>query len=641
MRVFEFHFNPQVKKDKIFDTFYYEPENVYEKRLGYLFLAGELSNALPSQERFLKNLARTIKTQFYSFKNNLPAAALKNTLKQTNEFLQKVAKEGDVRWISHLNFAILNLCFKKKQSKKRPIKYRLNFTKTGDIGIFLCRSGKILDIGQNLKQEEIEPYPLKIFFNIAFGNLEQKDRILIMSQEMAEIFVNQGIAEKIASLPFLEEKPLNEILNEVQKDITGICLLIGLEKEPAFAKVTAGKQRKLVFRPKILSHLPKIQIPSFFGKKDMRYPVDIAYLKRIFKRKNANLIFIFVVLLGLAAGWAKIEENRQKAQILAKLEIAQEKINEAKSLLISNEDQKANELFLQALQEIEPFFTTTVLEQEISQMKNTIEAELFGLNKMVMIEEPELVYQFTFHHDNGEGFLPEKMIFFQSKLYFFSPYFGNVYELENKKVRLISTEQRFQQAVAIESAVLFFQKPNLIFPLLIDQKIGEPISLSGSLEGTELENISSFRSNLYFLDKKGEQIIKFSYLGDLQWGDSQRWSAPHQNIGGGSAVVDGGVWVLKGENSIDRYYAGQLQKTLEIKIFPFCQQPSKIWSSSALPYLYILEPNQKRIIVLDKQSQIVKQFQSEKFDNLKDFAVSENGKAIYLLNGSSVYLISL
>jgi hypothetical protein len=61
----------------------------------------------------------------------------------------------------------------------------------------------------------------------------------------------------------------------------------------------------------------------------------------------------------------------------------------------------------------------------------------------------------------------------------------------------------------------------------------------------------------------------------------------------------------------------------------------------ALPYLFILEPAQKRIIVLEKSGQIKKQFQSEKFDNLLDFSISADGKEIFLLNGLKVYKISL
>ena len=44
-------------------------------------------------------------------------------------------------------------------------------------------------------------------------------------------------------------------------------------------------------------------------------------------------------------------------------------------------------------------------------------------------------------------------------------------------------------------------------------------------------------------------------------------------------------------------------------------------------------------MIIDKQGIVIKQFQSEKFDDLKDLAFSEDGKTIYLLNGTTIYRI--
>jgi len=110
--------------------------------------------------------------------------------------------------------------------------------------------------------------------------------------------------------------------------------------------------------------------------------------------------------------------------------------------------------------------------------------------------------------------------------------------------------------------------------------------------------------------------------------------------GAKSLAVDGSVWLLAKNNSLSRYYTGRLQEEISLEIFPEAKEFKKIFTSSALPYLYLLEPAQKRIIILDKKGQIIKQFQSQKFDNLLDFAVSEDGKTIYLLNGLKLYKIN-
>ena len=93
MQIFEFHFNPKAKEEVILDSFIYEPENVYEKKLGTLYVAGELTNALPQNHRFLNNLAPAIKEGYYQLSAQAsPEAALKNSLKKANNFLENQEK---------------------------------------------------------------------------------------------------------------------------------------------------------------------------------------------------------------------------------------------------------------------------------------------------------------------------------------------------------------------------------------------------------------------------------------------------------------------------------------------------------------------------------------------------------------------
>lgn len=102
-------------------------------------------------------------------------------------------------------------------------------------------------------------------------------------------------------------------------------------------------------------------------------------------------------------------------------------------------------------------------------------------------------------------------------------------------------------------------------------------------------------------------------------------------------AIDGSIWILNKDNSLERYYAGQYQETLKLDFFPYPKNFSKIFASANLPYLYLLEPNQNRIVIINKAGQIIKQFQSQKFNNLLDFAISEDGRTIWILNGLKVY----
>ena len=57
MQTFELHFNPKKRDDLFLTSFAYTPADVYEKRLGNLYVVGELAQAMPQNSHFLTNLS--------------------------------------------------------------------------------------------------------------------------------------------------------------------------------------------------------------------------------------------------------------------------------------------------------------------------------------------------------------------------------------------------------------------------------------------------------------------------------------------------------------------------------------------------------------------------------------------------------
>jgi len=274
--------------------------------------------------------------------------------------------------------------------------------------------------------------------------------------------------------------------------------------------------------------------------------------------------------------------------------------------------------------------------QEIISLKENISKNLYQLNKLEIIEEPETIFEFS-----PKNFIPQKLVIFEKELYFFSPYSQNLFKVNLKgEGQLIQINQKFSLAVALDNSISFFSKPNQLTIL----KGGDfsQFTLETSPD-SNYEHLSSYKSNLYFFDKNSGEIIKYSYRGNLEWEAPQLWLAfqAKKATDSKSMAINGSVWLLNRDNSLSRYYGGWPQETITLDIFPSPKNFSKIFTSPTLPYLYLLEPEQNRIVILNKSGQVVKQFQSEKFDNLLDFGVSENGKTIYLLNGLKVYQILL
>jgi len=674
-KVFELHFNPKAKEDKIFDSFLFEPENILERRLGNLYLVGELSNVLPQNLQFLERLSSQIKKEYYRVSGRSTDLALRESLRKANEFLSAEAQKGNVGWLGNLNFAALSL-----QNST------FNFTKVGSLKISLLRSGEVFDIGKDLEFQEIEPYPLKIFGNIVSGKLSPEDKIIIFTKDIFRFFSNQNLIEEIAKLETIEEKGLSRLVKNKEdffRETSGVCLLIDLKEEPKIQeKITFGKIIPLtswkISLPRlrlskfVLSSLPKglaerlskIKFPLFKFptfkfpklqvslskklllplknisslKKGIKISENIKLVVSLLNQRNLIIIsaLIFVLLIGnFIFSLERAKEIKRTQSILTE---AKSKMLFAENAFIFKDEERANLLYQEALQKILPQVKQgRVLEKEVSQLKKEIEEKLFLLNKLEQIAEPEILFDFQ-----GLNFIPQKMVVLREKLYFFSPVLKNFYQfsISEKKGVFIETDQKLSLAAPIENKqILFYSRPDVLF-FFEDNQQRKDVSLKIPYPNFYFNSFTNFQSNLYFLDSKKGEIIKY-VLKEIEELSGNLWlsSKTQKPVGAKSLAVDGSIWILNGDNSIDLYYTGQYQESLTLDFFPYPKNFSKILAFPNLPYLWLLEPIQKRIVILNKSGQVIKQFQSNQFDNLKDFTVSADGKTLYLLNGLKLYQI--
>jgi len=257
MEIFELHFNPRLKEDLIFDSFCYEPENVYEKRLGGLYMAGELKDALPRNSKFLSRLAQTIKKNYFEHTSLSPERSLKASLKKTNEFLFKLVQKDNASWLGNLNFAILAI-------RERS----LNLTKAGDIKILLLRGGETIDIGERAELKDFEPYPLKIFKNIVSGKLIEDDLIAVLNQETFDFFSQENLIEEIAKIPPDRVKKFLKRKNKILSETSGLCLLVSLRTKAVKKESLAFKKQLPVFSfrksfVKIFNQIKSVILPRF------------------------------------------------------------------------------------------------------------------------------------------------------------------------------------------------------------------------------------------------------------------------------------------------------------------------------------------------------------------------------------------
>ncbi len=648
MRVFELFFNPPGKKPsakekalergKLFDSFCYQPESVYEKRLGGLYILGELKNPTPRNLRLLEKISQLIKDKYYSNYLKSSEGALKESLKSLNDFLAQELKKDNTEWMGGLSLAVFSLA---------PLSgpwVNLNLALLGDIKILLLREGRVFDIGKKLEGQEIEPYPLKVFSNIVSGKIHEADTILGLTKSIFEAFQTRGIISKISNEKELNDKKIKTILKPSREELTnvsGVCLIVQVRSESQPRSIISFEKKLEGFSlAGLLRCFSRLKNLAGFLKRTKKIPVKIpvsssklpkatAFLK---KNNNKPLVLVLVLICLLSIGaFLNQRENRKEIQLVKNaLHTIDSEVNRAEELIQSKKEEQADIILRNALRDVSFVIEkNTPLKKTALDLKKSIEEKLKRLNKVENIENPNVLVNLS---EQKLNFAPYRMVFSSNNLYFYNPLSDKIYrfEIKENKGALIPAKKNITLGLAHNGSVLFFAKPRTLL-LTEGNKIQEKtINLPDFRQG------DIFGPNVYFLEPKSGEIIKQSLLSKNK---KSFWlaSGTKKAVSARSISVDGSIWVLNKENEIDRYYRGRLKQTLKSKIFPELKNPTKIWTRSSLPYIYCLEPDKKRLIILDKKGKIVKQYQSEKFNNLLDFAVSEKGKTIYLLNGSEVF----
>ena len=341
MQAFELYFNPKKKDDLFLHSFVYEPTSIYEKRLGNLYVVGELTQALPQNTQFLANLSSVVKKEYYS-------SGLKKSCEAS---LQEALKKGNVGWLGNLNFTVLNF--------KDPV---LNFAKVGNIKVFLARSNELADISQGLDVPSgAPPDPLKVFGSIVEGKLSADDKIIVLNKSiLAASGKKQNLLGALAKAA--DEKSLRQVLKTHQEVLAGTCglglVLLAGGKENVYQTVTFQKDLPIfsfsdnLIKPvaRLFAKTPKINLPKLPRPSLPKLP----RIHLVFNRKKiilvAGLILVLAAFYYIFAG----EREREIKDAQQALNEAQTKAMLAESLLILQEDDKAKAIFEEVLDILSP-----------------------------------------------------------------------------------------------------------------------------------------------------------------------------------------------------------------------------------------------------------------------------------------------
>jgi len=205
--VYEYHFNPNER----FGTYCYSPQTRQEKKAGRLFLIGQ------AKKEILDAIANEIERGFYSADSSTEDP-FQVGLNLANNF---IAQNPD----QSLGIVFGALCL------QHP--YNVKLSKIGDVKMLLLRGADVFDMGRGL-QDGSASFP-----NFIEGALQKKDKILLLTKEVFDVFIKEKLLEELSGLKTKKEiKRFFKEKKSVLKELSG-CLIISIVKKtpwPLFAK---------------------------------------------------------------------------------------------------------------------------------------------------------------------------------------------------------------------------------------------------------------------------------------------------------------------------------------------------------------------------------------------------------------------
>ncbi|MEO8065773.1 MAG: hypothetical protein ABI643_02870 [Candidatus Doudnabacteria bacterium] len=606
---------------------------LYEEAISnsaHLFVLAEIRSVLrKSDAADLKKISEIILESFRSNKKLAAETLFETSLAQVNQNLADLAHAGHKSWVGKFSCLIA--------LKSGENIYVAN---NGQTSAWLLRKSELMEI---LKPEKQGMHPLKTFTNFTQGRLVAGDGVIITTSNIFN-FVSVELFERILTnkaLPQATDEISKLLLDLGKEDLGFSTFFLEFKKKqemepqshanpvPVYAPLPEEMeepQTKSTWHMPIVPGLPKFQMPKF------SMPEMIPRISwNFFQNLSASgkfffisfSIFLLLFLGNLGVYGIKLHGKNTNDKIEAQAQLLAKDLSDAQSSLIYKNTTDGLRYLNLAVADFDSLQKLSA--SKASEYQKQLQTLKDQINKVSVVSEPkvltELKHQPIFFNRSSIGFLltnqdSNTLTLYDSNL--------NDYFLLNSLKDSVTGIGFYQPAgVVVSSGSSIYH---------IDQTLKqlEPIVTvaNGKLQGTE-----AYSSNLYSLNLAADQVVKIGF-------SKNKYSTTLINAGSLQNIRDFGL-----DKDIYLLYPDKLVKITGGKQiafgYPNLSEPitnaTKIFVGSNL---YILESNKKRVVVLNKNGQLLNQIYLPN-TTLFDLVVDEAAHSLYLLGDNKLYQITL
>lgn len=356
-----------------------------------------------------------------------------------------------------------------------------------------------------------------------------------------------------------------------------------------------------------------------------------------------GLTVILAVIFVVSISIYKIKENIEAKQQVYQNQIQAitDKKNAAEASLVYGDETRALGLLQEAKEAITQIPADSKKQKaEVEKLDEEVGVSLRRIQKLYTIT-PELLLDITTLNTDAKT---EKLATLGDSLFAYGQDDNHFYHYDtgaktteakdygsNLYLRAASTpkEQDIIIFVAGDNGAAIYNKET---NLLTQKEIFYPV------DNVKLSDLFVYNRKLYTLDQADGQIFKHSQT-QTGFDKGTAW-LKEEGIDLKDAVslaIDGDMFVLKQNGEILKLVAGKKDEFAITGLEPKLDKPAIIWTYNNLNNIYILEPTNKRVVILDKTGKLVSQYTATEWQNPTGMAVDEVKKIIYVLDSNKIY----
>lgn len=395
--------------------------------------------------------------------------------------------------------------------------------------------------------------------------------------------------------------------------------------------------------PKLRIGWPKIKLPKFTWP--AKGTIYLTENKERSKKKTMWLgvafliILISVIVLGQIR---RMEIARKTSEYAQRMEAVKYKFEEAKALSGLNPI-RSRDLLTEVDKEVASLsgFSQSKKDKDLAYIKSGF-GEVLGVATGIKKTAGELVVDLALVRDGMTG---TKIVFGDDKLWI----------LDTLGSRLVSVDPVKKSASVIAGKeTLGESKTMAVYPGLTTI-LGEKGIVECSVTGNQCSgkvkfdegwgqviDMGMFAGNIYIVSENG---VWRQQKTDSGYGIRQAWLASTEKTdmltGVQNMAIDGFIWMIRNDGQILKYVRGVKENINISGLDSAFGSNARIYTDDEAEKLYVLDPSNKRVVVLKKTGEYEKQYLWDGIGQTTSITVDEKGNKIYLLGGSKIWSVSL